>query len=688
MAKILTLPAVNWPIKISNWLLKIFKPLPSIIYRMKFQSLFLLPFFILITTAVFSQEKSFVTKKTAKSKAVKFFKQGFEMTMNYKDDQAIKYFEKALKIEPNFIDVHIRLGGIYNERNQYAKSEEALERVNELAPDYQKNVPFLLGIVEMKQEKYGEAAEHFQQYLDAGPKNERTKEKASRFAQNCLFISKALANPVPFQPENLGPNVNTENAEYLPSITADGENLIFTRLLNRQNEDFFISQKDGDSWKEAVPMEDINTLQNEGAQTVSADGRLLVFTACNRGDGYGSCDLYFSEVRSGRWTPPANIGRPLNTGAWESQPSLSADGKTLYFSSDRKGSKGGRDIWYSTRKADGSWEQPVNLKGPINTSQSEESPFIHPDNQTLYFMSNGHPGMGSQDLFLSRRNEKGVFGTPQNLGYPINTEGHEGALFVDLEGRMAYFSTDREFDYENSGETKRRRNHTDIYRFELHEAAKPQPVTYVKAEVIDANTYFPLVANIEFIDLETGNTFSNAFTNQKGEFLVCLPLGKDYALNVSKEDYLFHSENFSLSQQQKREDPFLLTIKLQPISKDEAASNVPSKPVVLKNVFFESGSAELLPTSVSELNRLKTLLESNPSLSIRINGHTDNIGNDQDNKTLSQNRAKAVYDFLIAQGIKAARLSYQGFGETKPIDTNETEEGRQNNRRTEFEVVR
>jgi len=359
----------------------------------------------------------------------------------------------------------------------------------------------------------------------------------------------------------------------------------------------------------------------------------------------------------------------------------------LYFSSNREGGKGGRDIWLTYRRASGRWAKPINLGTNVNTTADDESPFYHPDGNTLYFMSTGHPGMGGYDLFLSRRTADGNWGTAENLGYPINTKGNEGALFVTLDGRTAFFTNDGLKLDAAAKDLRNAKNQPDLFTFDLPPAARANPVTYLKATVKDASTQKRLPeATIELIELATGTILSTSTTDTKGNFLTCIPLGKDYALNVNKTNYLFHSENFALSETATQEEPYLLKINLQAIpEKEVVVTDIEKpKPIILKNVFFESGAATLKSTSLVELNRLHSLLVENPNLNIQINGHTDNVGTDSDNLRLSTNRAKAVQDYLIEKGIAPNRLKYKGFGENQPIDTNDTATGKRNNRRTEF----
>jgi outer membrane protein OmpA-like peptidoglycan-associated protein/cytochrome c-type biogenesis protein CcmH/NrfG len=650
----------------------------NVIYR---KPLFLLILILSLSHSVIAQ--SYLTKKTATGKALKLFEKAEEQS-RYKDfDAALKTLEKLIDQEPEFVDALTLRAAISYDRKIYDKAETDLTQALSLAPDYKPRSWYQLGLTKMRQDKYAEAVTDFENFLQREDRSENMRKRAARHLANCQFAAEAIKNPVPFNPKSIGENINTEGFEYLPSITADGGFLVYTTRIKNQ-EDLYYSKKVDGQWETGKPMEAINTPLNEATQTLSADGRFLVYTACNRKDGYGGCDLYFSEMKNDRWTRPLNIGAPINTKAWDSQPTLSASGTELYFASERGGGQGEKDLWVSYRNKDGRWSKPENLGDVINTSGNEQAPFIHPDGRTLYFMSDGHPGMGDYDLFYSKKDEQGNWTKPKNLGYPINTPAHEGALFVDLLGKTAYFASDK--DYTSSDPTNNRRTTTDIYYFELHPEARPQPVTYVKAKVRDQKTQQLIQANAEIIDLETGLVLFNQPTTEKGSFLITLPSGKDYALNVSKENYLFHSENFQLKESTSTEKPYLLEIDLVPISKEETPEK--AKPVVLRNVFFETGSAALLAVSKVELDRLKSLLERNTDLKIKINGHTDNVGSEEDNLQLSEARAKAVRDYLIESGIADNRLQYEGFGETVPIDSNETEAGRSNNRRTEFEIIK
>lgn len=633
--------------------------------------------------------------ENAPEKAMEYYNQGRELGKRNQYEKAIEAYLKALKETPNFLDASLYLADCYYALHQFEAAEPHFEKVVNLAPNYNPRVIYILGALEVRLGKYEEAIVHLKQFLKYPSQSETLQNKVQGLLENSEFAANAVKNPVPFNPKNLGA-INTQHAEYLPSLTADGETMIYTKRIFGQ-EDFYTSTKVNGEWQAGVDLgEPINTQDNEGAQSISADGRILVYTVCNRQSDLGSCDLYISELKKGKWTTPKNMGYPINTRAWESQPSLSADGRTLYFTSSRGGGIGSRDIWVTYRKKNGQWLKPINLGETINTKKGDESPFIHADGQTLYFRSKGRIGMGGADLYFSKRQTDGTWGTPENLGYPINTSANEGSLIVSLDGATGYFASDKS---DSKGAT-------DLYSFEMPPSIRPKSVTYVKANVFDGISKDPLRAKIQVIQLSTGYVYTESFTNEKGGFLVCLPSGDDYALHVSKKGYIFYSENFALTEAHSVNDPILMEVPLQKLPPETIAATTTDplvdkpisiaigtkptpnlKPVILKNIFFETGVADLKPSSKAELNYLKTLLTDNPTMKIQINGHTDNVGTESNNQNLSFKRAVAVVDYLIKQGIQNERLVAKGFGESQPISENETEAGRKANRRTEFLIL-
>jgi outer membrane protein OmpA-like peptidoglycan-associated protein len=403
----------------------------------------------------------------------------------------------------------------------------------------------------------------------------------------------------------------------------------------------------------------------------------LVFTVCNRREDYGSCDLYFSKKVNGKWTKPKNIGTPINTKHWESQPTIAPNSDAIYFVRGGARGQGNKNIFISRLQADGSWGTPENVS-ELNTPYNESSPSMHPDGKTLYFSSDGHPGMGGLDLFVTRMQEDGTWGLPENLGYPINTEKEEEALAVNRRGNLAYLASDRLGGYGSM----------DLYSFELPEATRPSAVTYINGITLSAETDLPLTAAVEIVDLKTGKVVVQLKTPRNGTFIACLPVGQ-YALNAKKDGYLFFSANYDLTEEKSLDLGYRLEAKLQPIvyESDDPTKKTIREPIVLENVFFATASAKLKPESKIELDELKAFLDKNKTLHIQLNGHTDNVGKPADNLTLSDARAKAVMEYLINQGIDKKRLKAKGFGETKPRHGNDSVSGRAANRRTEFEVL-
>jgi outer membrane protein OmpA-like peptidoglycan-associated protein/tetratricopeptide (TPR) repeat protein len=619
-------------------------------------------------------------------KATKLYESGKLYYESNNDELAIIDLEKALKEDPKYIDVYLMLGYIYSDKGRNADAINAFNKVIELDPINYQVINFTLGRLYFFMGNYQEAKKAYEQYLKYPRANPENASIAKRDIASCDFALNAIKNPVPFNPVNLGEGVNSELDEYFPCVTADNQTILFTRLLNDpqayggKQEDFYISKKENGVWQKALNLgAPINTKNNEGAPTISPDGQQIIFVACQGIEGYGigrkgygSCDLFWSRKKGNNWSAPINMMEPINTRNWETQPSISADGKTIYFIRGivtREGIKD-QDIYTATKKEDGTWSTPVKLSDKINTPGREESVFIHPDGNTLYFSSDGHVGMGGLDIYVSKKDEKGEWGTPVNLGYPINTHNDENSLLVSADGSLAYFASNRNGGFGG----------LDLYSFELPEQFRPEVVSYMKGKVYDAVNKNPLEANFQLIDLATGKTVVEALSNPgNGEFLVCLPANKNYALNVSKNGYLFYSENFSLKEG---------GTNLKPISKDVPLSPIiEGEKVVLKNVFFETAKYDLKEESKFELDKLVAFLQKNPTVKIEISGHTDNQGDKKSNLTLSDNRSKSVSNYLISKGISAERLTSKGYGDSMPVADNNTPEGRSQNRRTEFKII-
>ncbi len=629
---------------------------------------FLIVFSLLFSITAFSQGKPCPAGKKHYERAGKYLQ-----ARDWKN--ALEELRRLQAKCPNFGEAYAIAGDIYAEFGKYDSAFANYERAIMANPNMEPTIYYLAGKTAFHIGEYDKAIKYLERFLQEPNLSPIIKEKAQKYLSNAKVAKDLVQNPVPFDPKNLGPNVNSKFSEYLPALTADEKTLIFTRRLSRDgfmvNEDFYISTRREDgTWTLARPIgPPINTPQNEGAQTISPDGRTIYFTGCNRRDGYGSCDIYVTQRIGNRWTKPVNLGPPINTQYWESQPSISPDGRILFFVSNRPGGLGGRDIWYSIKQEDGTWSEPINIGPPINTTEDDFSPFIHTDGRTLYFASEGHPGMGKADIFVSRLEEDGKWSTPKNLGYPINTENEESSLIVSASGRWAYFASDRLGGYGGM----------DLYVFELYEEARPTPVTYVKGKVLDAETGRPIQATLELINLNTGKLVSQTVSDpMTGEFLLSLPSGEDYGLHATAKGYLFHSEHFSLHDSLAFK-PYTLNIKLNPIKEGSST--------ILKNIFFKFDSYELTEESKHELDKLVRFLKDNPTVKIEIAGHTDDVGSHQYNMTLSERRAKSVYDYLVSQGISSDRLTYKGYGFTKPLVNDTTEEARAMNRRTEIIII-
>lgn len=636
---------------------------------MKLRTLFFT--LLLCPGAIFGQR--YTTTKTTTSNALSSFNAGRDEAGLGHPAIAQGYFEKALKADPLFIDAKLALADNYVSLRDFFKAEQYFEEVLSLDSNYAPVAFFFLAQAEWENDKFSECAQHADSYLRSNPKNLKRAKQAELLNASALFAAEAIKKPLPFHPKSLGDSVNTRWMEYFPSLTADGI-LVFTRRDGGHDENLYRSEFKNGLWQTAEPLTGINTDRyHEAAQAISPDGSWLALTCCNRPDegAQGGCDLYWSQLKSSGWTAPVPFSATINSEFWESQPTIGVDNKTIIFVRGQTSITPPLELWQTTRNSSGKWEKPVKLPPHINVGGFTQDPYLHPDGQTLYFSSDSLPGMGGSDLFVCRKEADGTWGIPQNLGYPINSKGDEGMVVVSLDGRTAYYASDRPGG----------RGLLDLYSFEMPEFARPQPVTYAKAIVRDVMTGNPIIAKVEVVDLKSGRVFATSNTRANGSFLVCLPAGKDYALNVSKDKYLFFSENFNLVDSATFQKPYVLNIYLQPVSNAGGA-----KPVVLRNVFFETGSATLRPESKIELDRLAQLLIGNPSLNIQINGHTDNVGDEKANLTLSEARAKAVQEYLIGQSIAPERLRFKGFGESQPLDTNDTPEGRARNRRTEFIV--
>lgn len=665
---------------------------------MKF--LFLL---LLISTATFAQQYSSKSKK-----AIKLFEEGMNAPRANKDQfgrenyqLGIEILNKAIEKDPTFWEAYLTAGEFAEFSNQLKLAVDYYEKALQINPYHSPtgSTHFYLGNLKFALGDYQGAINAMETYLKNKQANPANFALSKNILQSSQFALQALQHPMNFKPINLGPAINTKDPEYFPTITVDGKTILFTRRIKddrvpgpmKQQEDFYISHLKSNAWSMAEPMPThINTVNNEGAPTISADGRSLIFVACpdmsgteygEGRQGKGSCDMFITKKIGARWGQVINLPGQVNTMLWESQPSLSADGKTLYFIRRIKTQDGSKnsDIFVSTLQDNGSWSNPTRLPANVNTPAEEESVLIHPDGKTLYFASRGHVGMGGSDLYVTRLNPDGSWSNPVNLGYPINTKNDENSLMVSPDGEIGFFASDREGGFGD----------LDIYFFEMPKELQPVKTLYFEGTVVDATTQKPVPGKFQLIDLKTGQEVIRSEADQvTGEFLVSLPVNQEYALNVSMQGYNFYSQNFNMIAKENQ-TAFELKIPLVPIGSDI--------PVVLANVFFDLNKTDLRKESFVELNKLRDLLQKNPQLKIEIGGHTDTRGDAQENLVLSEGRANAVKEYLNQQGIEANRLSSKGYGETQPKITDsdiaklknsiEQEKAHQNNRRTEYKFM-
>lgn len=620
-------------------------------------------------------------------KAQKTYRRARGYLNNREFSSAIRLLKKSIKRDSAFIAPYMALATIHYRRDSHRLRQKVLKTLVKQRPDFP-NAYFNLGSDYYATQQYRAAYHTFKDFLRFDEIEERYRKIARKRRDTALFRAQQKANPVPFDPTNLGGAVNTPYSEYWPVMTTDRQTLYFTRRLEEQNkgkarqrrrfrqvrfnEDIFVSKKTDTGWEKAHrPQGNLNSGKNEGAISIAPNGNYIIFTGCQWEDTRGRCDLYMAEKQAGSWSEPRNLGPPVNSAAKETQPSISFDGQTLYFASDRGSNGRNLDIYRARRRPDGTWGKPKSLGKPINTGKTEQSPFIHADNETLFFSSKGHRGMGRSDLFYARKQADGGFGEPQNLGYPINTLGEDIGLFVSSDGATAYFASQKP----DQGKGK-----LDIYRFKLPKAARAQKVTYVKGKVEDAITRQNLQARVRIRDLSSGEVMvKTQSARQSGRFMLPLQADHNYAVAITKKGYLLHSENLSLKRYDSAK-PYQLDVALTPIEK--------GKQEQLSNIFFDLDKHTLKATSKAELKELSAFLQQHPSVAIEVQGHTDNQGSKSYNQQLSRKRAKAVYNYLTKKaGISRERLTYKGYGQSQPIAANDNETGRARNRRTTFEIV-
>lgn len=604
--------------------------------------------------------------------------------LNVNDSKtAIDKFQAALKVNPQYKDAWYYLGLTYMREELYKEAIFSLRSLEKISPEY--NTSFYYEIVRayIETDQLTNAGFYAKKYIgkiNKGPKGTR----AIHLAKNRLIYAsesvKIRKEPNTTSDPVLVSAVNSASGDYMPQVNPTGTRLYFTSVRkggfdfqnanskpNEWGEDLYFSNLNNGVWSdpELLP-EPLNSMGNDFGSAFTGDGQMMVYVKCSENSGVGSCDLFITELNGTTWTTPVNMGNVVNSEDWESQPTISSDGNRIIFSSTRKGGYGGSDLYMSEKNHLGDWGIPQNLGSTINTPLSDGSPYLAPDGKTLYYSTAGHPGFGAKDIFYSVF-ENAKWSKPENLGTPINSSGDDTNFSISASG-LGYMASSRLDE-----------NNFELYQVELPDHLKPKPTAVVQGLVTNAETSETLEALVLVEDLETGELLAvNKSNSESGEYLVVLPAGRNYSVSASSEGYFFYSQSFELPKDTSYQE-IVKNINLEPIKKGAK--------VVLNNIFFEVGRAELKPISYVELNKAVKLLEENPSMIIEIGGHTDSQGSDANNLTLSTKRAQAVVDYMVLAGLDTGRLQAKGYGETVPIADNATKDGRAANRRTEFQIV-
>ena len=633
-------------------------------------------FFLVLLVSVLEICAQSYKLSSSNKKAIKYYKQAENYYRGMEYENAEYTLIKSLQKDDRFLEAMLLLGDTYRDWYKTSKAIEVYEMVIKTDSVFFPPTYYFLGDLYLEEEQFDKAIENYRAYLKIEG-SETDKVLIAKFGYDkAVFRKEAMQNPVVEIISKLDTTINSVQKEYINYVNENEDYLVFTikdsgplGLLSSSIEEYFMESKKVDGiWQKPTVLEiPASGRFDKGGMNLSFDGKQMYFTGCNWPGGMGRCDIYTSHLRSGKWQKPTQMPKGINSTSWDSQASISADGRKMYFTSRRKGGKGGSDIWMSI-KIDGHWTMAINLGDSINSSGDEMAPFIHADGKTLYYSSDGTIGMGAYDLLISRRLPTGEWTKGRNLGYPINTKDNDLNIFVAIDGKKAWVSSDR----------SRGNGWFDIFSFEMPDAIKSNKIITLKGIVLDSATNKVLESTIEITNLQSSELSSISISDaEDGEFLSVLFPNREYAINISCKGYFFYSGTMNISRNESSN--IQKTFKLIKIQKGASAS--------LQNIYFDTDKWEIKGESLPELNKLVELLKQNPDLNILIEGHTDNSGSENHNQLLSEKRAKAVMEFLILKDIKPNRLSFVGFGAEKPITDNSTEKGKSLNRRTVVRVL-
>ncbi|MEO9484499.1 MAG: OmpA family protein [Ekhidna sp.] len=611
------------------------------------------------------------------------YRQGMQAIKFEKYETAIEKFKEAVRLNPQYADAWYYLGKTYDFLNRTDETIMAYRNLEKVNSEYNTGIYYDIAKSYIELDNLRSARIYIKRYLEKAPKSPKSA-KLIHLAMNRLNyvdISAELrdAEPNTSEPTPIA-SLNSISGDFMPQVNPTGTRLYFTSVrkggfdFKDENsaeldfgEDIYFSNLNGDQWSapELLP-KPINSMSNDFGSSFTGDGQSMVFVRCDETGAIGSCDLYITQLNGNTWSVPQNMGNVVNTDKWESQPTINSDGNRIIFTSLRSGGYGASDLYMIEKNHLGLWGTPQNLGSIVNTPLSENSPFLAADGKTLYFSSTGHPGMGGADIFYTVF-ENGKWSTPENLGRPVNSRGNDTNFSISASGN-AYMASSR-LDEDNY----------DIFKVELPDELKPKPTIIVQGIVSNSESNEPLSALVLIEDLNSGELIATNKSNEEtGEYLVVLPAGRDYSVSANAHGFFFYSQSFELPKDAVYAE-IANDIPLEPIKKGTK--------VVLNNIFFETGKAELKPISYVELNKAVTLMKENKTMVIEVGGHTDSQGADATNLNLSQRRAQSVVEYMVLAGIERERLIAKGYGETVPIADNTTKEGRAKNRRTEFVIT-
>jgi outer membrane protein OmpA-like peptidoglycan-associated protein len=588
----------------------------------------------------------------------------------------IKALAEILSSHPDFYEALFSQAMALIQLEKFSAAGARFEKVYALCPDYSPYTWYYLGAIYYGAEKYAEAIPYLEkvtQYTGDLKLKDTHYDEAKAMLKTARTTLEITANQFDFQPVPVN-HVCTQYDEYTANLSPDNEVLYFIRKIPDSKSpvgyrELFMesaqTNREFDAGRELPPP--FNMANNNGAASITADNKTMYFVICQNND-YKACDIWYSERKGIGWTPLNPVQGKLNKGTdWDSQPSVSYDGNEIFFVSDRAGGLGGSDLYVSRKQPDGSWGEGQNLGPVINSDKNELTPFLHSDSKTLYFSSKGHNSLGGYDIFFSRQNADGTWNKPKNIGSPINTQNDEVSFFVSLDGKQGFFSSDK----------LRGPGGKDLFRFPLYAEARPKEVKLIKGEIkTDLNV--PRDAEVEIKNLNTKETVKVSVDKTDGKFVAIVNADEDYLMTMKKEGMAFNS---LLIEKETGSENGTVKAELE-MKKIETG-----KTYDIRNVYFATNSVEINPKTEAILEAFADFLKTNPTLRVAIQGHTDNVGDDEANLLLSENRAKAVADLLQNKGVSAARITYKGFGESRPLYDNSTEAGRAKNRRTEFLIL-